>query len=408
MVVSNVKIVSRKIKGFTANSEQGQDSINISGTYIIEIQNNGIVPTASLSFRLSKFTYGSGNDIITGKNKNLGRIQPAAKKKVEFEISEEITDTPENIGTVQRSCNNNLIASVSEEKVTGVLFQKSFSRSGGIPVSSTSCSVAQLQEGNNQNGGETDDDPPANRGGLPSEPENGEILVSLPEMPEDRDNPRMGIEAFTTITESGQEVSQQIVVENTGTQRVAPRFAQVILDGNEVVDTCGEGIYEIGAGEVGTITLSGTVDVEPGDYGIGITVNGDIELRESETDPANGNNNEDDSPQNGGGGGGGQESNIEGPNVLGVGQEGVYRWDDFPPETVLFRYQLLSEGGGEDAPEDATSLELADGSGRNLVLNLTSDIEGDFLLRVIASAGGERLAQDSKVISVVESGAAAQ
>jgi len=406
MVVSNVKIVSRKIKGFTANSEQGQDSINISGTYIIEIQNNGIVPTASLSFRLSKFTYGSGNDIITGKNKNLGRIQPAAKKKVEFEISEEITDTPENIGTVQRSCNNNLVACVSEEKATGVLFQKSFSRSGGIPVSSTSCSVAQLQEGNNQNGGETDDDPPANRGGLPSEPENGEILVSLPEMPEDRDNPRMGIEAFTTITESGQEVSQQIVVENTGTQRVAPRFAQVILDGNEVVDTCGEGVYELGAGEVGTITLSGTVDVEPGDYGIGITVNGDIELRESETNT--GNNEDGNNDENQQDGNGTQQSRIEGPNILRVGQQGVYRWDDFPPETVLFRYQLLSEGGSEDAPEDATSLELADGSGRNLVLNLTSDIEGDFLLRVIASAGGERLAQDSKVVSVVQGGAAAQ
>ena len=82
MVVSNVKIVSRKIKGFTANSEQGQDSINISGTYIIEIQNNGVLPTASLSFRLSKFTYGSGNYIIAVIYNNLGRIQQAANKKV--------------------------------------------------------------------------------------------------------------------------------------------------------------------------------------------------------------------------------------------------------------------------------------------------------------------------------------
>lgn len=291
MVVTNVEILSRKIKEFTATSEDSSEFIQIQGKYVIDIQNKGLLPTSNLSMRLNKFTYGSDNDILSAKTKDIGRVNPSSTKTIEFSISSSITVTPENLGLVERSCNNKLITATSEEKIIGRFFAKSFSKSGGITAISNNCSVPQLQKDDEDT--QTEPEP---------EPE-----------PQPEPNPEED--------------------------------------------------------------------------------NQDNEDNQNQND----NNNEENNDQQE------QESEIMGPNILSVGQNAQFRWSDFPPDTVTFRWQVLAEQGSSNEP---TTLELAEGSAQDLILNFISEAQGDFLIRIIATANGETLEQAQKVVSVLPGGAA--
>lgn len=93
-----------------------------------------------------------------------------------------------------------------------------------------------------------------------------------------------------------------------------------------------------------------------------------------------------------------EQSEILGPNILSVGQNAQFRWSDFPPNTVTFRWQVLAEGESSNEP---TTLSLAEGSAEELILDFVSEAEGDFLIRIIATANGQRLEQVQKVVSVI-------
>jgi hypothetical protein len=278
MVVSNVEILDRQLKQFSANSEVNTNSIKVNAKYVITVQNKGIIPTSRLSFRLKQLTYGSDNKVLSSKNRDIGRLSASSEQTVEFDISTTIEANPDNLGLIQRSCNSKSVTVSSEEEITGRLFSKSFSKSGGVLTTSNSCSVAQLEQQN-----DTEPQP---------EPE-----------PEPQPEP--------------------------------------------------------------------TPEPEP-------------------QPPQDGENENDNNQQ--------QDSEIEGPNILSVGQNAQFRWSDFPSDTVTFRWQVLAEGESSNEP---TTLELAEGAADELILNFISQAEGDFLIRIIATANGERLEQVQKVISVI-------
>jgi hypothetical protein len=205
-------------------------------------------------------------------------LSASSEQTVEFDISTTIEANLDNLGLIQRSCNSKSVTVSSEEEITGRLFSKSFSKSGGVLTTSNSCSVAQLEQQN-----DTEPQP---------EPE-----------PEPQPEP--------------------------------------------------------------------TPEPEP-------------------QPPQDGENENDNNQQ--------QDSEIEGPNILSVGQNAQFRWSDFPSDTVTFRWQVLAEGESSNEP---TTLELAEGAADELILNFISQAEGDFLIRIIATANGERLEQVQKVISVI-------
>jgi hypothetical protein len=93
-----------------------------------------------------------------------------------------------------------------------------------------------------------------------------------------------------------------------------------------------------------------------------------------------------------------EQSEILGPNILSVGQNAQFRWSDFPQNTVTFRWQVLAEGESSNEP---TTLNLAEGSAEELILDFVSEAEGDFLIRIIATANGQRLEQVQKIVSVI-------
>jgi hypothetical protein len=282
MVVSNVEILDRQLKQFSANSEVNTNSIKVNAKYVITVQNKGIIPTSMLSLRLKQFTYGSDNKVLSSKNRDIGRLSASSEQTVEFDISTTIEAKPDNLGLIQRSCNSKSVTVSSEEEITGRLFSKSFSKSGGVLTTSNSCSVAQLEQQNNT---EPEREPER-------EPE-----------PEPQPEP--------------------------------------------------------------------TPEPEP-------------------QPPQDGENGNDNNQQ--------QDSEIEGPNILSVGQNAQLRWSDFPPDTITFRWQVLAEGESSNEP---TTLELAEGAADELILNFVSEAEGDFLIRIIATANGERLEQVQKIVSVI-------
>lgn len=280
MVVSNVEILDRQLKKFSANSEVNTNSIEVDAKYVITLQNKGIVPTSTLSFRLKQFTYGSDNKVLSSENRKIGRLSASSEQTVEFDILTTVEANSKNLGLIERSCNNKLVTVSSEEEITGRLFSKSFSKSGGILTTSNSCSVAQLQPQNDTEPQPQPDPEPQPQPEPTPEPE--------PQPPQDGEN--------------GDNNNQQ------------------------------------------------------------------------------------------------QDSEIQGPNILSVGQNAQFRWSDFPSNTVTFRWQVLAEDESSNQP---TTLELAEGSAEELILNFASEAEGDFLIRIIATANGERLEQVQKVVSVI-------
>lgn len=92
------------------------------------------------------------------------------------------------------------------------------------------------------------------------------------------------------------------------------------------------------------------------------------------------------------------DSEIQGPNIVQVGETNRYEWADFPQETQRLDWAVLAETA--DVSSEDVTLELADDEAETLLLDLTVDVPGDFLIVTSAIAGGEVIEQQDKVVTV--------
>jgi len=92
------------------------------------------------------------------------------------------------------------------------------------------------------------------------------------------------------------------------------------------------------------------------------------------------------------------DSPIEGPNVVSVGETSRYEWGTYPDETEQFDWVVLAETS--DVESSNITLELANQEPESLSLDFTCEVQGDFLIVISAIAGGEVIEQPQKVVSV--------
>jgi len=93
------------------------------------------------------------------------------------------------------------------------------------------------------------------------------------------------------------------------------------------------------------------------------------------------------------------DSPIQGPNIVSVGETSRYEWNTYPDETESFDWVTLAETS--DIESSDVTLELANQEVESLSLDFTCEVQGDFLIVISAIANGEVIEQPQKVVSVV-------
>lgn len=272
MATFNSSVSDRKFTQISINESESQ--VDVDGQYSFTINNNGILPTGSLTVKLSSLKIGNnGVEVASDKKQNIGRIKPLGSKEVtfEFEYSTSKSGIPQVIESV---CNQGLIVTSTEGRIIGSASALDTSSQGTYVIDKSDCNLYSEPEP------EPEPDPEP-------EPE--------PDPPDENE------------------------------------------DGNE-----------------------------------------DNEDRNNE-------NQQDD-------------SEIQGSNIVRLGETNRYEWADFPQETERLDWVLLAE---ENVSEGDASLMLADNQAETLLLDLVINVTGDYLIVTSAIADGEVIEQQEKVVSAV-------
>lgn len=271
MATFNSSVSDRKFTQISINESESQ--VDVDGQYSFTINNNGILPTGSLTVKLASLKIGNnGVEVASDKKQNIGRIKPLGSKEVTFEF--EYSTSESGISQVIESvCNQGLIVTSTECRIIGSASALDTSSQGTYVIDKSDCNLYSEPEP------EPDPDPEP-------EPE--------PDSPDDE-------------------------------------------DGNE------------------------------------------------DNEDQNNENQQDD-------------SEIQGSNIVQLGETNRYEWADFPQEAERLDWVLLAE---EDVSEEDATLTLADNQAETLLLDLVINVTGDFLIVTSAIADEEVIEQQEKVVSAV-------
>jgi hypothetical protein len=147
MPVNALEIKKRKIKSFSAT--QNSDTIDVTGTYQVTIQNSGVAPAPSVAFIVGKLKPAGTEALFIeeddDKVKSIGSIPPGETSVVKFSFSKSLTASTV-LQPAQSICNGSEIKIKVQEAYSGIVFINAVDNKFTIPTSSTSCSLGESSE----------------------------------------------------------------------------------------------------------------------------------------------------------------------------------------------------------------------------------------------------------------------
>lgn len=160
MPVNAVEIKNRKITQFSASLDD--EGIDIEGNYKVTIENTGLVPSPSTSFKAINISHsGSGTTIISERDQSNSRLSPGSTTDISipFTVNGSESDLME---LAESGCSESMIGLNVKESITGILLVSTVEEEVSVETSSSECSLTRDTQNGGGNSSNDSDTPSVN------------------------------------------------------------------------------------------------------------------------------------------------------------------------------------------------------------------------------------------------------